>query len=149
MVGEDTGEVCMDVVEVSASDVCVLLGVVMMLVVDIDVVHAGVSVDVTGWEVEEEEEEGETVEAVDVIVSANEWCLCECLWDEVWCLCLPETLLGVVLCACSSGCVLGMGWGEWDWEVIVEEGMVETGTMAAIREEARAWIDLCWAANPL
>ncbi|KAJ1190882.1 hypothetical protein NDU88_000201 [Pleurodeles waltl] len=40
-VGEDTGDVCMDVVEVSASEVCVLLGVVMMLEVDDDVVHAG------------------------------------------------------------------------------------------------------------
>ncbi|KAJ1165608.1 hypothetical protein NDU88_006029 [Pleurodeles waltl] len=46
-VGEDTEEVCMDAVEVSASEVCVPLGVVMMLVVDDDVVHAGVSVDVT------------------------------------------------------------------------------------------------------
>ncbi|KAJ1150557.1 hypothetical protein NDU88_003347, partial [Pleurodeles waltl] len=64
----------MDVVAVSASEVCDLLGVVMMLVVDIDVVHAGVSVDTTGWEVEqeeeEEEEEGETVEIVEVFVSA-------------------------------------------------------------------------------
>ncbi|KAJ1216212.1 hypothetical protein NDU88_003818 [Pleurodeles waltl] len=50
-VGEDTGDVCMAVVEVSASEVCVLLGVV---VVDEDVVHAGVSVDGTGREVEEE-----------------------------------------------------------------------------------------------
>ncbi|KAJ1181736.1 hypothetical protein NDU88_006936 [Pleurodeles waltl] len=78
-VGEDTGDVCMDVVEVSASEVCVLLGVVMMLVVDGDAVHAGVGVEVTGWEVEEQEE-GETVEIVDVVVSATEWCgACVCL----------------------------------------------------------------------
>ncbi|KAJ1187027.1 hypothetical protein NDU88_003806 [Pleurodeles waltl] len=71
-VGEDTGDTCMDVVEVSASEVCVLLGVVMMLAVDIDVLHAGVSVDITGREVEEEEE---TVEAVDVVMSSTVWCL--------------------------------------------------------------------------
>ncbi|KAJ1170905.1 hypothetical protein NDU88_002776 [Pleurodeles waltl] len=52
----------MAVVEVSASEVCVLLGVVVMLVVDEDAVHAGVSVDGTGSEVEEED----TVEIVDV-----------------------------------------------------------------------------------
>ncbi|KAJ1149249.1 hypothetical protein NDU88_002064, partial [Pleurodeles waltl] len=39
-VGEDTGDASMDVVEVYASEVCVLLGVVLMLVVDINVVHA-------------------------------------------------------------------------------------------------------------
>ncbi|KAJ1080366.1 hypothetical protein NDU88_000583 [Pleurodeles waltl] len=65
-VGEDTGGVCMAVVEASASKVCVLLDVVMMLVVDDGVVHAGVSVDGTGREVEEEEQEGDTVEIVDV-----------------------------------------------------------------------------------
>ncbi|KAJ1197996.1 hypothetical protein NDU88_001840 [Pleurodeles waltl] len=59
-VGEDTGDVCMAAVEVSASEVCVLLCVVVMLVV-----HASVSVDRTGREVEEEEE-GETVEIVDI-----------------------------------------------------------------------------------
>ncbi|KAJ1131825.1 hypothetical protein NDU88_010157 [Pleurodeles waltl] len=67
----------MDVVEVSASEVCELHGVVM-LVVDVDAVHAGLSVDVTVREVEEEEE-GETVDAV---VSATVWCLHECLWAE-------------------------------------------------------------------
>ncbi|KAJ1173855.1 hypothetical protein NDU88_005680 [Pleurodeles waltl] len=65
----------MDVVEVSASEVCVLLDVMMQVVND-DVVHAGVSVDVTGLEVEEEEE-GETVEIVDIVVSATGWCLCD------------------------------------------------------------------------
>ncbi|KAJ1107356.1 hypothetical protein NDU88_004747 [Pleurodeles waltl] len=64
----------MDVVEVSASGMCVLLGVVM-LVVDVDAVHAGVSVDVTGRKVKEEEE-GETV---DVVVSSTVGCLHECL----------------------------------------------------------------------
>ncbi|KAJ1169198.1 hypothetical protein NDU88_001104 [Pleurodeles waltl] len=54
-VGEDTGDACMDVVEVSASEVCLMLGVVM-LVVDVDAVHAGVSVDGIVKEVEEEEE---------------------------------------------------------------------------------------------
>ncbi|KAJ1107298.1 hypothetical protein NDU88_004690 [Pleurodeles waltl] len=73
MVGEDTGDACMVVVEVSASEMCVLLGV-MKLIVDVDVVLAGVSVDVTGREVEEEEE-GETVDAMDVVVSATVWCL--------------------------------------------------------------------------
>ncbi|KAJ1097415.1 hypothetical protein NDU88_002534 [Pleurodeles waltl] len=102
-VGEDTEDACMDIVEVSASEVCVLLGVVM-LVVDVDAVHAGLSVDEIVREVEEEEEEGETVEAVDVVVSATVWCLCECL-------CLTVPLLGVVMCACLSVCVHGMGWG--------------------------------------
>ncbi|KAJ1113463.1 hypothetical protein NDU88_001708 [Pleurodeles waltl] len=51
-VGEHRGDACMNVVEVSASEVCVLLGVVM-LVVDVDVVYDDVSVDVTGREVEE------------------------------------------------------------------------------------------------
>ncbi|KAJ1139992.1 hypothetical protein NDU88_006353 [Pleurodeles waltl] len=106
-VGEDTGDKWMDVEEVSAREVCVMLGVVM-LVVDVEAVHAGVSVDVTEREVEEEEE-GETVEIVYVIVPATVWCLCECLWDEVWCLCLPVPLLDVVLCACLSVCVPGMG----------------------------------------
>ncbi|KAJ1128146.1 hypothetical protein NDU88_006525 [Pleurodeles waltl] len=50
-VGEDTGDMCMAVVEVSASEVCVLLSLVMMLVVDDDVVHAGESVDMAGREV--------------------------------------------------------------------------------------------------
>ncbi|KAJ1177229.1 hypothetical protein NDU88_002490 [Pleurodeles waltl] len=147
--GEDTGDVCMDVMKAAASEVCVLLGVVMMMIVDDDVVHVGVCVDDAGREVVGEE--GETAEIVDVGVSSTGWCLCECLWDKVWCLCLPVTLLGVVLCACSSVSVLGMGWGsgEWDWAVEVGGGMVETGTMAAIREEARAWIDLCWATNPV
>ncbi|KAJ1082652.1 hypothetical protein NDU88_002817 [Pleurodeles waltl] len=71
-VGEDTGHTWMDEVEVPASEVCVLLGVVM-LVVAVDAVHARVSVDVTVREVEEEEVE--TVEAVDVVVSATVWCL--------------------------------------------------------------------------
>ncbi|KAJ1217752.1 hypothetical protein NDU88_005342 [Pleurodeles waltl] len=39
-VGEDTGDVWMDVVEVAASEVYVLLGVVMV-VVAVDAVHAG------------------------------------------------------------------------------------------------------------
>ncbi|KAJ1144698.1 hypothetical protein NDU88_010995 [Pleurodeles waltl] len=75
-VEEDTGDMCMDVVEVYASEVCSLLGVVMMQVVDDDVEHAGVNVDVTGWEVEEEKE-GETVEIVDIFVYATGWCLCD------------------------------------------------------------------------
>ncbi|KAJ1207794.1 hypothetical protein NDU88_003184 [Pleurodeles waltl] len=67
-VGEDTGDVCTAVVEVSASEVCVLLGVVVMLVVDDGVEHAGVSVDGTGREVKKDEE-GEIVEIVDVGMS--------------------------------------------------------------------------------
>ncbi|KAJ1152813.1 hypothetical protein NDU88_005588 [Pleurodeles waltl] len=68
-VGEDTGDMCMAVVEVSANDVCVLLGVVMMQVVEDDVV-AGVSVDVTRWE---EEEAGDApVAAVDPVDSEDE-----------------------------------------------------------------------------
>ncbi|KAJ1144227.1 hypothetical protein NDU88_010528 [Pleurodeles waltl] len=55
-VGEDKGDVWMDDVEVSASDVWVLHDVVMV-VVAVDAVHAGVSVDVTV----REKEEGETV----------------------------------------------------------------------------------------
>ncbi|KAJ1161331.1 hypothetical protein NDU88_001818 [Pleurodeles waltl] len=61
MVGEDTGDMCMDVVEVSASEVCVLLGVVMMQVVDDEVVHAG------------EEETGDApVAALDPVDSEDE-----------------------------------------------------------------------------
>ncbi|KAJ1170455.1 hypothetical protein NDU88_002332 [Pleurodeles waltl] len=58
----------MDVGVVTASIGCVLIGVLVMVVMDEDVVHAGVSVDATGREVEYEEE-GDTVEAVDVGVS--------------------------------------------------------------------------------
>ncbi|KAJ1118040.1 hypothetical protein NDU88_006235 [Pleurodeles waltl] len=73
-VGEDTEDVCMDVG-------VVVLGVMVMKVVDEYGVHAGVTGDATGREVEEEEEEeeGDTVEAVDFGVSACGWCLCECL----------------------------------------------------------------------
>ncbi|KAJ1171738.1 hypothetical protein NDU88_003596 [Pleurodeles waltl] len=74
--GEDTGDVCMDVGVVTASEGSVVIGVPVIKVVDEDVVHAGVSVDATGSEVDEEEEK-DTVEAVDVGVSASGWCLCE------------------------------------------------------------------------
>ncbi|KAJ1130722.1 hypothetical protein NDU88_009072 [Pleurodeles waltl] len=77
-VGEDTGDVCMDVGVVTASEGRVVIGVLVMEVVEEDVVHAGVSGDATGREVDEEEE-GDTVETVDVGVSACGWCLCECL----------------------------------------------------------------------
>ncbi|KAJ1176788.1 hypothetical protein NDU88_002055 [Pleurodeles waltl] len=53
-VGDDKGDAWMDVVEVSASEVCVLHDVV---VVAVAAVHAGVSVNVTV----REEEEGEKV----------------------------------------------------------------------------------------
>ncbi|KAJ1199299.1 hypothetical protein NDU88_003136 [Pleurodeles waltl] len=68
-VGEETGDVCMDVGVVIAIEGRVVIGVLVMEVVDEDVVHAGVSGDATGREVDEEEE-GDTVEAVDVGVSA-------------------------------------------------------------------------------
>ncbi|KAJ1177758.1 hypothetical protein NDU88_003010 [Pleurodeles waltl] len=64
-VGEDTGDVCMDVEVVTASEGRVVIGLLVMEVLDEDVVHAGVSVDATGREVDDEEE-GDTVEAVDV-----------------------------------------------------------------------------------
>ncbi|KAJ1199390.1 hypothetical protein NDU88_003226 [Pleurodeles waltl] len=67
--GEDAGQVCMVVGMVTAHEGCVVMDVLVMAVVDEDVVHAGVSVDATGKEVNEEEE-GDTVEAVDVGVSA-------------------------------------------------------------------------------
>ncbi|KAJ1093577.1 hypothetical protein NDU88_006677 [Pleurodeles waltl] len=54
----------MDVGVVIASEGCVVMGVLVMEVVDEDVVHAGVSGDATGREVDDEE--GDTVEAVDV-----------------------------------------------------------------------------------
>ncbi|KAJ1087942.1 hypothetical protein NDU88_001101 [Pleurodeles waltl] len=104
--GDDTGDEYMDVVEVSASEVFVLLGVVM-LVVDDDAVLAGVSVDETVSEVEEEEE-GETVEAVDVVVFATVWCLRVCLWYEVWCLCF--TVTQDVLSCVHTHLNLCMGW---------------------------------------
>ncbi|KAJ1149656.1 hypothetical protein NDU88_002461 [Pleurodeles waltl] len=53
----------MDVGVVTASEGCVLIGV--LVIMDEDIVHAGVSGDATGREVEEEEE-GDTMEAVDV-----------------------------------------------------------------------------------
>ncbi|KAJ1178576.1 hypothetical protein NDU88_003821 [Pleurodeles waltl] len=54
----------------------------VMGVVDENVVHAGVSGDATG-RVVEDEEEGATVKAVNVGMSASGWCLCERLWDDV------------------------------------------------------------------
>ncbi|KAJ1127864.1 hypothetical protein NDU88_006257 [Pleurodeles waltl] len=63
-VGEDKQDVWMKVVEVSASDVSVL-HVAVMVVVAVDALYAVVSADVTVRE--EEEEKGETVEAVDVV----------------------------------------------------------------------------------
>ncbi|KAJ1190508.1 hypothetical protein NDU88_007246 [Pleurodeles waltl] len=60
----------MDVVEVSASEVCVLHDV--MMVVAVDAVHAVVSADVTVKE--DEKEEGETVEAVDIVLCATVCC---------------------------------------------------------------------------
>ncbi|KAJ1154696.1 hypothetical protein NDU88_007439 [Pleurodeles waltl] len=69
-VGEDTGDAWMDVVEVSPSEVYVLLGVVL-LVVAVEAVHAGVSVDVTVTEMEDEEE-GEAEQAVDVCATEEE-----------------------------------------------------------------------------
>ncbi|KAJ1185326.1 hypothetical protein NDU88_002120 [Pleurodeles waltl] len=49
---------------VTAREGCVVIGVLVMEVVDDDVVHAGVSGDTTGREVDDEEE-GDTVETVD------------------------------------------------------------------------------------
>ncbi|KAJ1166014.1 hypothetical protein NDU88_006425 [Pleurodeles waltl] len=57
---------------VIACERCVVMGVLVMEVVAEDVVHAGVSGDETGREVEDVEE-GDTVEAVDVAVSAWGW----------------------------------------------------------------------------
>ncbi|KAJ1185080.1 hypothetical protein NDU88_001875 [Pleurodeles waltl] len=64
----------MDVGVVTASEGCVVIDVLVMEVVDEDVVPAGVSGDATGREVDDEEEV-DTVEAVDVGVSAWGWCL--------------------------------------------------------------------------
>ncbi|KAJ1198709.1 hypothetical protein NDU88_002548 [Pleurodeles waltl] len=100
----------MDVGVVTASEECVVMGVLVKEVVDEDVVHGGVNEDATGREMDEEEE-GDTVEAVDVGMSAWGWCLCDCLLDEVWCLCLPEPLLCVDLGGCWSEGVVGIGWG--------------------------------------
>ncbi|KAJ1107843.1 hypothetical protein NDU88_005232 [Pleurodeles waltl] len=49
----------------------------VMEVVDDDVVYAGVCVDATGREVDDDDE-GDTVEAVDVGMSASGWCLGDC-----------------------------------------------------------------------
>ncbi|KAJ1131295.1 hypothetical protein NDU88_009633 [Pleurodeles waltl] len=62
---EDTGDVCRDEGVVTASEGRVVIGVLVKEVVDEDVVHAGVSVNATGREVDKEEE-GDTVEAMDV-----------------------------------------------------------------------------------
>ncbi|KAJ1206958.1 hypothetical protein NDU88_002351 [Pleurodeles waltl] len=101
------GEVCMVVGVVITREQCVVMGVLVMEVVAEYVVHASVSGDETGREVDDVEE-GDKVEAVDVDVSAWVWCLCECLW-YVWCLCLPEPLLCIDECACWSVGVLGIG----------------------------------------
>ncbi|KAJ1211166.1 hypothetical protein NDU88_006527 [Pleurodeles waltl] len=66
--GEDTGDLEMAVGVVSARERGVVVGVLVRDVVAVVVVHAGVSVDETGRE-EGDEEEGDTVEAVDVGVS--------------------------------------------------------------------------------
>ncbi|KAJ1139057.1 hypothetical protein NDU88_005434 [Pleurodeles waltl] len=66
--GEDTGDVCMVVGVVTARERGVLVGVLVRDVVAVKVVHAGVSVDVTGRE-EGDDDEGDTVEAVDAGVS--------------------------------------------------------------------------------
>ncbi|KAJ1198609.1 hypothetical protein NDU88_002448 [Pleurodeles waltl] len=63
--GEDTGDVLMVVGVVSGRERCVVMGVLVMEVVAEDVLHAGVSGDVTGRE-EGDMEEGDTVEAVDL-----------------------------------------------------------------------------------
>ncbi|KAJ1082860.1 hypothetical protein NDU88_003024 [Pleurodeles waltl] len=55
---------------VSAGEQLVVLGLLVRFMVHVDVVHAGVCVDETGRE-EGEEEEGDTVEAVDVAVSVR------------------------------------------------------------------------------
>ncbi|KAJ1113529.1 hypothetical protein NDU88_001771 [Pleurodeles waltl] len=55
---------------VSAGERLVVLGLLVRFMVPVDVVHAGVCVDETGRE-EGEEEEGDTVEAVDVAVSVR------------------------------------------------------------------------------
>ncbi|KAJ1140418.1 hypothetical protein NDU88_006770 [Pleurodeles waltl] len=59
---------------VTACERGVLVDVLVRDVVAVEVVHAGVSVDETGRE-EGDEEEGDTVEAVDVCVSACVFCL--------------------------------------------------------------------------
>ncbi|KAJ1151331.1 hypothetical protein NDU88_004114 [Pleurodeles waltl] len=66
--GEDTGDMCMVVGVVTARERGVVVGLLVRDVVAVEVVHAGVSVDETGRE-EGDEEEGDTVEAVDVGVS--------------------------------------------------------------------------------
>ncbi|KAJ1199889.1 hypothetical protein NDU88_003721 [Pleurodeles waltl] len=67
---------------VIAREGCVVMGELVMEAVADDVVHVGVSGDATGREVEEEEE-GDTVEEVDVGMCAWVWCLCQCLCDDV------------------------------------------------------------------
>ncbi|KAJ1210180.1 hypothetical protein NDU88_005548 [Pleurodeles waltl] len=72
--GDYTGDVCMIVRVVTACEGRVVMGMLVMEIVDEYVVYAGVSGDATGREVDEEEE-GDTVEAVDVGVFA--WaCAC-------------------------------------------------------------------------
>ncbi|KAJ1116460.1 hypothetical protein NDU88_004671 [Pleurodeles waltl] len=80
---------CVHVVGVlSAHERCVVMGVLVMEVVAEDVVHAGVSGDETGRE-EEDVEEGDTVEAVDVAVSAWGWCLCDSGYPNLSWLLIP------------------------------------------------------------
>ncbi|KAJ1096952.1 hypothetical protein NDU88_002082 [Pleurodeles waltl] len=78
-VGEDKQDVRMDVLEVSASEVGVLHDVVMV-VVAVDVVHAGVIADVTVRE-EEEEEEGR---------QWRQWMLACVKLSIVWMVCFTD-----------------------------------------------------------
>ncbi|KAJ1114948.1 hypothetical protein NDU88_003178 [Pleurodeles waltl] len=114
-------------------------GVLVMETLADGEVNGGVSVDVTGRE-EGDEEVGVTEVIVTVGMSASECCVCECLRD-LWCLCLDELLLGVEVCAGWSDGVGGTGRGTGDWEEGVSRGRQETGTMAAVSAEARAWND--------
>ncbi|KAJ1153078.1 hypothetical protein NDU88_005845 [Pleurodeles waltl] len=119
----------------------VLVGVVVMDVLADSGVHAGVSGDVTGRE-EGDEEEGDTEEAVAVVMFACGCCLGECLCD-LWCLCLDELPLGVEVCAGWSVGVsgIGRGTGEWDWVEEVGGERLDTGTIAAVSADARALND--------
>ncbi|KAJ1217624.1 hypothetical protein NDU88_005217 [Pleurodeles waltl] len=86
-VGEDTGDMCMEGGVVTASEGCVVISV--MVVVDEDVVHASVSIDATGKEVDEE---GDTVEAVDVGMSALDGvCVSACVMMCGACVCLNHS----------------------------------------------------------
>ncbi|KAJ1161938.1 hypothetical protein NDU88_002418 [Pleurodeles waltl] len=114
--GEDTGDVCMVVGVVTASEGCVVMGMLVMEVVDEDVVHAGVRGDETGREVDEEEE-GDTVE---------QWMLV-CLHGHGACVSACEMRCGAYVCLSHFCVLIWMNAGLKVWLGYAEVEGIGTG----------------------